>query len=146
MVLRPPEIRRADRRPPRSAFSHSGSRSSPAPRRRGADLARGLGRRGCAGGDGSSGLATKAIDGGNQRGPSPPDESGGGRCTPPDGRRRVAGAEAAGSVREVMAIEVVRWEVAEHRVSAGRSPTTEGHRRSMESSTANSRVNQCTKR
>ena len=52
--------------------------------------------------------AIKAIDGGNRRGPSPPDESGGCRCTPPDGRRRVAGAEAAGSIREVMAIEVVR--------------------------------------
>ena len=50
----------------------------------------------------------KAIDGGNRRGPSPPDESGGCGCTPPDGRRRVAGAEAAGSFREVMAIEVVR--------------------------------------
>ena len=54
--------------------------------------------------------AITAIDGGNRCGPSPPDESGGCRCTPPCGRRRVAGAKAAGSIREVMAIEVV-WVV-----------------------------------
>ena len=47
---------------------------------------------------------TKVSDGTGRRGPSPPDKSGGCRCTPPDGRRRVAGAEAAGSFREVMAI------------------------------------------
>ena len=56
--------------------------------------------------------AIKAIDGGNQCGPSPPVETGGCRCTPPFSRRRVAGAEAAGSIREVMSIEVVRGEVA----------------------------------